>query len=172
MLPYACFLMLSHFVESVLKVSVISCFETNMYQLQRRTRAFRLCINAKDNAVLLNPDHWADGIVIKAWRFPSNEGPRPVMRTAAGDATRETSAEGGARPVAPPPPDDRSRAGVSYTVGGSTGHSQETDAGVGPGGAAGGATWGSEAGVDMDGVTDLQGACSEANVSQREHGNE
>lgn len=162
---------LSHFVENVLKVSVISCFETNLYQDQLRTRAFRLCINAKDNASLLNPNHWADGIVIKAWRFASNNGPRLDVRATTGSTIQESSADRGSRSVVQPPSDGLPRCGALYTTGGGTGLKQETIAGVGTVGAAGDATWGSEAG-DMDGVNEQQGVSSEANVSQSEHGNE
>ena len=95
---------LGHFVQNVLKVGVISCFETNLYQLQRRTRAFRLCINAKDNATLLNPDHWADGIVIKAWRFTTNDGPRPAVRATSGNTAQESSAEVQSRSAVAQPP--------------------------------------------------------------------
>ena len=40
-----------------------------------------------------------------------------------------------------------------------------------PGGTLG-ATWGSEAASDMEGVNDSQGVNSEANISHRQHGNE
>jgi hypothetical protein len=60
---------LTDFVSNTLKVSVLSCFETNLLKPNRFTKSFRLCINARDNVNLLIPDKWCDGIVIRKWRF-------------------------------------------------------------------------------------------------------
>ena len=52
-----------------LNVEVISCFETNLLKPNLYMKSFRLCINARDNDKLLDPDSWVDGIIIKAWKF-------------------------------------------------------------------------------------------------------
>ena len=155
---------LGQFVENVLQVGVISCFETNLNQPQRRTRSFRLCVNARDNASLLNPDHWDDSIVIKAWRFATNTngGPRPAARgtagDAAGDTTQESSAEGELHTVTRSA--EPSCSGVQSTAGGGADDRQAVDAGVKSVEGSG-----LSEGVEGESVMDQQGASPQTIVS-------
>lgn len=79
---------LKDYLSNELNISVVSCFETNTTELNRSRKSFRVCIDAKDNPILLKSENWASGIIIKAWRFSSD--------------TRL----GGRRPTAPPIPSD------------------------------------------------------------------
>ena len=78
---------LTAFLETDLKIKAISCFETKSgtSNPNRLSKTFRLCINANDKPALLNPDSWADGIVIKSWRF-MNHATRPAPGSVLGDA--------------------------------------------------------------------------------------
>jgi hypothetical protein len=69
---------LRDYVQNVLNVPVISCFETNLQRPNDFNKSFRLCINAKDISALLNEESWADGLVIKEWRFTQHARPIPA----------------------------------------------------------------------------------------------
>jgi hypothetical protein len=65
---------LTKFVEE-LNVKVISCFPSKSWlkdEARDFVRAFRLCIDAKDKAILCSPTYWPSGVVIRDWVFTQN----------------------------------------------------------------------------------------------------
>lgn len=73
---------LSDFIANTLEVCVLSCFETNLQKPSRYSKSFRVCINARDISNLLMPDKWADGIIIKKWRF-AERGARSTLNSTS-----------------------------------------------------------------------------------------
>lgn len=54
---------------SSLNIHTVSCFEINLKNSVSRGKGFTVCIDNLDRNILLNPDNWARGIVIKPWKF-------------------------------------------------------------------------------------------------------
>lgn len=57
------------FINNVCDVKIISCFAINTNKTPAGSLSFRVCIDSKDIDKLFDADAWADGIVIKEWRF-------------------------------------------------------------------------------------------------------
>lgn len=74
------------YLHNGLQIQTITCYETNTGQEDRTTRAYRVCIDAKDTEKFLDPNNWADGIVIREWRFKPHPDPRRENNPNSGNA--------------------------------------------------------------------------------------
>ena len=60
------------YIEHICLVKPVSCFKLG--SRSDESSSFRVCVDAKTIDKFLNPENWADGIVIRPWKFkPKNE---------------------------------------------------------------------------------------------------
>jgi hypothetical protein len=72
---------LSDFIKNTCDLKPVSCFKVKSNNAE--SAAFRVCIDSKTRDKFLDPDNWADGIVIRPWKFKP-KGPNNINDRAKG----------------------------------------------------------------------------------------